>query len=107
MPVKRFNTQDKLNVLTLLRTGMSKKSIARLLQIDKREITIWDLRYQQYGLSGLEPARKRVISQEFKRQAVEEYLAGGVSMRQLCTKYNVCLSSLKNWLRQYRKEEVV
>ena len=106
MQVKRFHPQDKLNVLNLIRSGMSKKYVARLLQVDKREITIWDLRYQQYGIRGLDPLRKRTISPDVKRQIVEEYLGGGISQREICAKHGICISSLKNWMRQYRNEEL-
>ena len=101
MAVKRFHARDKMEVLNLIRSGISKKSIARLLQIDKREITIWDLRYQQHGIRGLEPLRKRTISPAVKRQIVEEYLEGGISKREICAKHGISLSSLKNWLHQY------
>ncbi|MBQ8050713.1 MAG: helix-turn-helix domain-containing protein [Bacteroidaceae bacterium] len=104
MPVRRFTPQDKLHVLTLLKNGASKKSIARLLQIDRRDITVWDLRYQRYGAEGLEPTFKRTISPDLKRQMIDEYQAGGISTRELCAKYNVCLSSFKNWRRQYQAE---
>ena len=101
MPARRFTSQDKLHVLTLLKSGASKKSIARLLQIDRRDITVWDLRYQRYGAEGLEPTFKRTIPAATKRQIVEQYLKGGISARQLCADNNICLSTLKNWRRQY------
>ena len=104
MPARRFTSQDKEHILTMLHSGVSKKTIARLLQIDRRDITIWDLRYQRYGVEGLEPRFKHTIPAATKRQIVEEYLNGGISMRQLCTEHNICLSTLKNWRKKYLEE---
>ena len=102
---RRFGIKEKVNVLTMLYSGMSKKSLANLLGIETREITIWDLRYKQYGIRGLEPHCHHVVSPEQKRLMVEEYLSGHSSTREICVKYDVSLTSLKTYLRQYRKGE--
>ena len=102
--MRRFSAKDKKSILNLLYGGMSKVYAAHLFKVDKREITIWDLRYRQYGMRGLEPLRKRTISPVVKRQIVEEYLGGGISQREICAKHGICISSLKNWMRQYREE---
>lgn len=101
MPVQKFTIQDKKDVLTMLHSGVSKKCIARLLGIDKKEITIWDMRYQRYGMQGLKPLGRRLFPEDYKKQVVNEYLLGNDSLREACAKYGICLSSLKNWVRQY------
>ena len=101
MSVQRFSIQDKKDVLTILHSGVSKNLIARLLGIDKKEITIWDLRFQHYGQKGLAPLGRRRFPEEYKKQVVGEYLLGNISMRELCARQGVSLSTLKNWLHQY------
>ena len=102
MPTQKFSIQDKKDILTMLHSGVSKKAVARLVGIEKKELTIWELRYQQYGMQGLAPLQRRTLSADYKKQLVNEYLNGDLSMREMCAKHGVCLSSLKNWLRQYR-----
>jgi len=45
-------------------------------------------------------ARRR-FSAAFKRQVVEELLAGGASAAQLCRRYELCPTVLINWKQQY------
>lgn len=96
--------QDKVNVLTMLYSGMSKNSLSRLTGIDKREITIWQLRFKRGGVDGLEQLRRKVLTKEQKYEIVRQYLAGNCTMREVVAEHNICLSSLKNWMRQYREE---
>jgi transposase len=45
-------------------------------------------------------ARRR-FSAAFKRQVVEELLAGAASMAQLCRRYELCPTLLRTWKDQY------
>jgi len=45
-------------------------------------------------------ARRR-FSAAFKRQVVEELLAGAASMAQLCRRYELCQTVIRNWRQQY------
>ena len=99
--MRRFTAKDKKSILNLLYGGMSKKSLANILGIEKKEITVWDLRFRQNGMDGLEPLRRRSYTEAFKQQVVSEYHNEGISTRQLCVRHNISLSTLKNWLRRY------
>jgi len=46
-------------------------------------------------------AARRRFSAAFKRQVVEELLAGGVSAAQLCRRYEVCPTVIGSWKQQY------
>ena len=48
-------------------------------------------------------ARRRRFSAAFKRQVVEELLAGGATAAQLCRRYELCPSVIRNWKQQYAK----
>jgi transposase len=45
-------------------------------------------------------ARRR-FSAAFKRQVVEELLAGAASMAQLCRRHELCPTLLRSWKEQY------
>lgn len=47
------------------------------------------------------PAVRRRFSAAFKRQVVEELLAGGVSAAQLCRRYELCQTVVRTWKQQY------
>ncbi len=46
-------------------------------------------------------AVRRRFSAAFKRQVVEELLAGAASMAQLCRRYELCQTVVRNWKQQY------
>jgi len=46
---------------------------------------------------------RRTFSQEFKRQVVEELLAGESRPAQLCRRHNLSASLLYHWKRQYSR----
>jgi len=51
-------------------------------------------------------AARRRFSAAFKRQVVEELLAGAVTMAQLCRRYELCASVIHNWKEQYAKGQL-
>lgn len=48
---------------------------------------------------------RRVFSNEFKRQVVEEYLAGLASQAQLCRRYELSPTLLREWRRKHEAGE--
>jgi len=46
-------------------------------------------------------ARRRRFSAAFKRQVVEELLGGAATVAQLCRRYELCPSVIRNWKQQY------
>ena len=46
-------------------------------------------------------AVRRRFSAAFKRQVVEELLAGGASMAQACRRYELCPTVIRTWKQQY------
>ena len=51
-------------------------------------------------------ARRRRFSAAFKRQVVEEVLAGAATVAQLCRRYELCPSVIRNWKDQYAKGQL-
>ena len=50
-------------------------------------------------------ARRR-FSAAFKRQVVEELLAGAATMAQLCRRHELCFSVIRQWKEQYAKGQL-
>ena len=51
-------------------------------------------------------AKRRRFSGAFKRQVVEELLAGPATAAQLCRRYELCATVLRNWKQQYAKGQL-
>lgn len=79
----------------------------REYEIDNSVWRAWVRSYRTYGPAGLMPqAKNRNYSKEFKTQVVIEYLAGGISTRDLCSKYyisNHCL--VIQWIKRYNGQK--
>lgn len=63
----------------------------------------WTARYEAEGETGLLPqSQNRVYPPEMKRQAVQDYLAGGGSLREICKKYKIRSDKqLRKWIKVY------
>ena len=46
-------------------------------------------------------AVRRRFSAAFKRQVVEDVLAGAATMAQVCRRYELCQTVVRNWKQQY------
>lgn len=77
--------------------------ISRDLGIDGRTLYRWVRIYKTFGMEGLkDKPHNRHYSAEMKRQAVEEYLRGGISQAQICSKYKILSArQLRNWIKVY------
>ena len=101
---RSFSLEQKVNVLTLLFSGATRKSVAESLRIDRREITLWELRYRRFGLDGLRRLRRCNFPEELKQEVVQACLSGQDSFRQLAVDYNVSYSTIKNWVHEAQRK---
>ncbi len=51
-------------------------------------------------------ARRRRFTTAFKRQVVEELLAGAGSMAQVCRRYELCQTVVRRWKEQYAQGQL-
>ena len=49
---------------------------------------------------------RRTFSNEFKRQVIEEYLGGDASQAQLCRRYEISPTLMREWRRKYDAGEL-
>lgn len=83
-----------------------KQSIGQLskkYQIAKSTIKDWIRKYESQGIEGLQESRTwKRYSQELKEEAVQDYLAGGSSLQDICRKYNISDTHvLRDWIKRY------
>lgn len=67
------------------------------------------LRYQTYGLNGIQSRLKNNhYSKGFKKTVVNEHIIEGIPIKQLARKYNVpSESTVRNWIIKYTKGEEI
>ena len=65
------------------------------------------LRYQEYGLSGIQTnSKNNHYTKELKKVVIREHLEEGTPIRQLARKYNIpSADTVRNWIIKYTKGE--
>jgi len=101
---RRKTREEKLGIVKEFISGaISLSEAGRKVGVDPETVSDWIMRYEQDGIQAFVPGQKtRKYSKEQKRQAVEEYLAGGSSLREICQRHNISGKSiLRKWIKVY------
>lgn len=78
-------------------------TIAKMFDVKESSLNRWIANYQSQGIEGLITKHKHAQrTKEFKILAVEEYLTGDFSLRDICKKYKISSDSvLRRWIKVY------
>ncbi len=90
-----------------LRGEDSLNHIANLLNVSYSSVKQWLQTYQSLGSDGLLHTSQNIsYSAEFKKKAVEDYLADGISQMDICKRYGIkSTKQLRNWILKYNGHE--
>ena len=82
---------------------ISKAEAARQLGVDESTVRAWVYRYRENGeLAFLDTGKNNVYSNEIRLRAVQSYLRGEGSLREIAAKYGLKDSSqLRKWVKMY------
>ena len=77
--------------------------IRKKYKVPKTTLRQWIYRYKTFGIEGLmDRKRNQSYSAELKRCAVEEYLSGKDSYKDICEKYKIFSDrQLRDWIKVY------
>ena len=105
MPRKEgHEAEAKVSIVRkILKCEISISAASREEGVGRETIRRWMARYEAEGVAGFLPqAQNRVYPPELKRQAVEDYLAGGGSLLDISKKYKLRNDrQLHNWVKEY------
>jgi len=100
----KVEIEKKINVTQEYLDGkISSSKASERVGVDRRTIEEWARIYRQEGIFGLETVKKNhIYSLEIRKQAVQEYLAGGSSLDAICEKFKIRSNTqLRNWIKVY------
>lgn len=63
----------------------------------------WYLRYKKYGEEGLKGTGSYHYSAEEKAKIIKEYTEKGISLHEICLRYNLDRSTVRCWIRKVRE----
>ena len=77
--------------------------IAKMFNVKETSLKRWIANYKSQGIEGLVTKHKHTQrTKEFKALAVEEYLSGNFSLKDICIKYKISSDSiLRRWIKVY------
>ena len=104
MPREKVTPEEKAMAAKDCAEGrISQTEAARRLGVDESTVSEWVQRYKANGASAFRiREHNAVYSEELKRKAVEEYLAGAGSLRGIAAKYGLRSNKqLRVWIKQY------
>lgn len=104
----RIAPEEKVKMVEAYLLGeMSASRIGFICNVHKRTVEDWARLYKVRGPAGLYGTEgNRKYTPELKRQAVEAYLMGSGSLRDLCTKYDISdKKTLRSWIKRYNGHE--
>lgn len=105
MPQKgRLPNEQKIQIVEDYLAGkIGMRSTCRTLGIGLETMKVWIRLYKTRGQEGLIPVSNfRHYSPELKETVVKEYLKGGISQADLCSKYDITHSGIvRKWLKKY------
>ncbi len=100
---RHHNYEERLKLLSRLLGGEPLAALCRELKIDKKTARLWYLRYKKYGEDGLRGTRSYHYTAEEKLEIVRDFVEKGVTLPELCLRYDLSRSAVQSWLRRYRK----
>ena len=105
MPQKsKLNAEEKVEIIRKYQQGeISLAQAAREASVETTTIYRWSTRYEAEGADGfLSYQKNRVYPSELKLKAVQEYLSGTGSLREISKKYKLRNErQLSNWIKVY------
>lgn len=101
-----FSKEEKLEILKLYHEGsLTLNEVAKVFNVHRDTIKDWQNVYLHFGEEGLERLNQHnSYSKELKFAAVQDYLSGEFSLREVVRKYRLSSRSvLRNWIKKYSR----
>ena len=99
----KHSFEEKLNLVSEIICGKGVKSLCRKRHLDKHQVCDWVARYRSYGEEGLYQSTKGYhFTPAEKEKIILEQIREGVTLQQLCLRYDVNRSTILSWLRKVR-----
>ena len=92
---RHHNFEERLNVVRRILCGEPIKLVCRSLSLDENLVRQWYLRYKKYGEEGLRGTRSYHYSAKEKAMIVKEYAEKGITLHEICLRYNLNRSTIK------------
>lgn len=104
MSKRAHSLEDKIQIIKALEDGdYSVYELEAIYNVSNITIYDWAYKYEKYGVEGLKEATTwKMYSKELKLEAVQDYLSGEYSIREVTRKHEIpSTSTLRRWIKKY------
>lgn len=99
----KYSFSEKFNVISEIIAGKGLNAVCRERRLDRHLVRWWLTRYKAYGENGLRNSSQGYdFSPSEKEAIILEHIKDGVTLPELCLRYDVSRSSIQSWLRKVR-----
>ena len=102
----KHTVEEKLNAIGMVKSGMTPRSVSRILHLGHHSLYEWIAAYEEKGISGLKNkprTRKNQLSFEEKRKIILECQQSDLPLYQISTKHGIAESTLSSWLAKVER----
>lgn len=106
----KYSAEEKYEILKSYENGVGTiQEIINKFRISAYAFYDWRYNYENYGLDGLRGSKTwRKYSKVLKEQALEDYISGKYSMREVVKKYELTDKSvLQGWIKKYNSHREI
>lgn len=104
MSKRAFPPEIKFEVIKVFKDATySLSEIEKMFKVDESTIRDWIYKFDSYGAEGLkESSTWKQYPKELKRSAINDYLSGQYSLREVTRRYEISSTSvLRDWINKY------
>ena len=101
----KHSFEEKVQIIKLIEQGCSINSLCKQFSIDRHQVEELFDRYKIVGESAATKKKSCNYTVSEKIKIVQEHIEKGLTLQQTCLRYDISRSSIKQWLRDYRKNK--
>lgn len=101
MPKTKSTIESRYEAVMRLKQGESFKSVSKSLHISIKTLHLLVIRYDKYGIDGLEEKRNSFYPEAIKLHILRDYQNNSLSLKEVCEKYDVACKTFERWLSAY------
>jgi transposase-like protein len=104
MSKRAYSAEDKFKILKAWEDNTySLSELESIFKVNHTTIYNWKYKFEKYGTEGLkESSTWKGYSKELKQAAIEDYLTGKYSLREITRRYDISDNSiLRKWIKKY------
>ena len=101
MPRPKSSIEQRYNAVIEAKQGVPIHQLEKRYSIGHHTLRRLIARYDKDGISGLSEKKASAYPESYKLGVLQEYETKGLSLREICCKYDITTATFARWLKEY------